>query len=110
MNLLTGGRGHEETLEHHYEDVVAITTVTVGEQEPVAEVTLRGEEVRFARELLHELRIVTSSGEGSRITVAVPLRDGSTRATLQSSGIDQVVASVRRVLRDRRGADSVERV
>jgi hypothetical protein len=99
VDLLTGGRRREETHEYQYDDVSAVRTITVGEPRPALEVRLRGEEVRFARVLQRELQIVTSGGDGPRIGVIVPVEDG---APVRSSGVEQVIVSVRRVLRDRK--------
>jgi hypothetical protein len=104
FNLLTGALSWEETHEYHYDDVVAISTVTVGDDEPRA-LEVRGEaELRFARTLVRELQIVSSSGDSRRIEVAVPGHSGSGRvATQLSTGIDDVISAVRRVLREKKG-------
>ena len=107
VNMLTGALGQDETHEYQYDDVVAIRTITAGERGPEPEVRLRNEDVRFARALECELQVVTSGGEYPRIGVVVPLADGARPASLQPSGMEQVVTSVRRVLRDRRSAGSV---
>jgi hypothetical protein len=110
VDLLTGALSHEQTREYSYDDVVAITTATIGDPEPAREVTLRDEDVHFARALLRELQIVTSGGDTPRIAVAVPVHDGRVQANLQASGIELVIASVRRVLRDRTQLGSLERI
>jgi hypothetical protein len=107
VDLLTGAHRREETHEYQYDDVSAVRTVTVGEPRSAIEVCLRGEDVRFARVVLRELQIVTSGGDGPRIEVAVPVEDG---APVQSSGVDQVIASVRRVLRDRKAVGQAHSV
>jgi hypothetical protein len=99
VDLLTGALSREETHEYQYDDVSAVRTITVGEPRSALEIRLRGEEVRFARALLRELQIVTSGGGGPRIGVVVPVEAG---APVQSSGVEQVIVSVRRVLRDRK--------
>jgi hypothetical protein len=107
-DLLTGALSREETHEYHYDDVVAISTVTVADDER-RPLDLRGDgELRFARTLLRELRIVSSSGDCRRIEVAVPGHGESGRAATQlSSGIDDVITAVRRVLREKKGIPEV---
>jgi hypothetical protein len=103
-DLLSGTLSREETHEYHYDDVVAISTVTVADEEP-RPLGIRDEgELRFARTLVRELRIMSSSGDSRSIYVAVPGHSESGRATTQlSSGIDDVISAVRRVLREKKG-------
>jgi hypothetical protein len=101
LDLLTGATSREETHEYHYDDVVAVSTVTTADDEPAHPVDLHFE--REFPSLLQELSIVISSGDRPSITVGVAGRGGTGRALVQSSGIDEVIADVRRILRDKKG-------
>jgi hypothetical protein len=108
IDLLTGAIRSESTHEYHYDDVVAISTTTVGEQEnPRA---LRDGKVHFARTIHHELRIVASSGDSPAIPVVLPSHGRSNPAGAETSDIENVIASVRRVLRDRKNAAHLQRI
>lgn len=109
IDVLSGALKGEGTREFHYDDVVAISTATVGEQEP-SRLVLRNEEFRFARSVRRELQIVVSSGDGPKIPVVLPGHGSPKRVQLLASEIEDVITAVRRVLRDRKGAGRFEGV
>jgi len=107
IDFLTGGLRQEETQEYHYSDVVAVSTTTTPDSKPFQPVDVRDdseENVHFARTLLREFQIVVSSGDRSTIVVGIADEDHpNNQATLQRSGIDEVIGSVRRMLREKKG-------
>jgi hypothetical protein len=104
LDLLTGTTSSEQAHQYHYDDVVAVSTITTQDDEEEHPLDLRFErEFPFGRSFLQELRIVISSGDRRCITVGVAQPDGTGRAPVQSSGIEEVIADVRRVLRDKKG-------
>jgi hypothetical protein len=109
LDALSGVLAHEQTREYHYDDIVAISTVSVGVQEP-ARLRLKNEEFHFARMILRELQIVASSSDRATVPVVVPGYGDSGQTKMQWSGIEEVIAAVRRVLRDRKGAGRLEQV
>jgi hypothetical protein len=108
IDILTGAMRHTSTYEYHYDDVVAILTTTVGERENPR--LLPDGKFRFARTVRRELQIVASSGDSPTIPVMVPGHLEANEAAVESSEIENVIASVRRVLRDRKNSAHLERV
>lgn len=118
LNLLTGGLFHEETQEYQYAHVVSVSTVTL----PPSNLALKeagnesdkkgtgkekddGDQVRFARTVLKQFELGVSSGRSSRVTVGISdANNPENEARLPDSGIQQIISSVRRVLRDKKGA------
>jgi hypothetical protein len=110
LDFLTGGLRQEETQEYHYSDVVAVSTTSTPGQELNAELTAEGdsEKVRFARTILREFQIVVASGDRSKVVVGIADEsDPEREATLQESRIDEVISSVRRMLREKKGGTVV---
>jgi hypothetical protein len=106
IDFLTGGLRQEETQEYHYSDVVAVSTITSPGTELSAEPTdlKYDHEIKFAKTVLREFQIVVSSGDRSKIVVGIMDEDQPDRqAPLQESGIGQVISSVRRMLREKKG-------
>ena len=64
----------------------------------------REDEFHFARTVRRELQIVASSGDCPTIPVVIPGEGESPRAQARWSEIEDVIAAVRRVLRDRKNA------
>jgi len=111
IDILTGAMRHENTYEYHYDDVVAILTNTVGEEKDPSLVP--DGKVHFARTVRRELQIVASSGDCPKIPVVVRVNSGSnepTGAAVEWPEIENVIASVRRVLRDRKNSAHFERL
>jgi hypothetical protein len=100
--------GHESTYEYHYDDDVAILTNTVGEEKNPCR--LPDGKVHFARTIRRELQIVASSGDGPKIPVMIPVNGASNEATAAPPEFENVIASVRRLLRDRKNNAHLERV
>lgn len=106
IDFLTGGLRQEETQEYHYSDVVAVSTTSAPGTELTAESTAHSasSEVRFAKTTLREFQIVVASGDRSKVVVGIADEtDPEREATLQESRIDDVIAAVRRMLRERKG-------
>ena len=106
LDFLTGSLRSEETAEYHYTDVVAVSTVgapgTPLRAEPVQ--GSAADVVTFAKTLLRRFQIVVSSGDRSTVVVGINDEDQPDRqATLQESGIDEVISSVRKMLREKKG-------
>jgi hypothetical protein len=105
LSLLTGGLLHEQTQEFQYAHVVSVSTVTM----PVPELKLApadaiddDEEVRFAATLLRKFEVGVSSGRSTSVTVGISdEKDPEKQAHLPPSGIQEIIGSVRRVLRDK---------
>jgi hypothetical protein len=108
IDLLTGALSREETHEYHYDDVVAVSTVTTADDDAHPGDPRADREFRFARTLLRQLRIIISSGDRRSITVGVAGHMEAGRAAVQSSGIEEVIAAVRRVLREKKGTRELE--
>lgn len=109
IDILTGAMRRANTYEYHYDDVVAILTTTVGEQGN-PRLLLPDDKFHFARTIRRELKIVASSGDSPTIPVIVPGHGGSNRAAVEWPEIENVIASVRRVLRDRKNNAHLEHV
>lgn len=107
IDFLTGGLRQEETQEYHYSDVVAVSTTSApGAPDLTAEFTAHraSSEVRFAKTTLREFQIVVASGDRSKVVVGLADEtDPEREATLQESRIDEVIAAVRRMLREKKG-------
>ncbi|HWO62852.1 MAG TPA: hypothetical protein VNO31_22755 [Umezawaea sp.] len=106
LDFLTGGMQSVETHEYHYADVVAVSTNTRPAPDLVLDIlaVIDEEQVRFARTLLKEFQIVVSSGDRSKVVVGISdEEDPDNSATLQDSGINRVIDTVRKVLRDKKG-------
>jgi len=110
LSMLTGGSYHEETQEYQYAHVVSVSTVTVPAPAAITRTDLNDDDksrVRFAKATLKQFELGVSSGRSSTVTVGISNADNPTdEAHLPESGIQQVIASVRRVLRDKKGAFS----
>lgn len=108
LDFLTGGLSMEDTEEYQYNHVVAVSTRTTPVPEDISLERLNtrreeGEEqeVRFARVLRRRLEVSVSNGQSMGVTVGISDEKDSARAArLQSTGIDEVTGSIRRVLRD----------
>jgi hypothetical protein len=106
LELATGRRRNEETREYHYEDVVAVGTITRASGD--IDILVRGEKHGFAilgRTLVRTFEVVVSSGDRSSIVVGIKDDDADDReyVELQESGIDRVIEAVRRMLREKKG-------
>jgi hypothetical protein len=107
LSLLTGGLLQEETQEYQYAHVVSVSTVTT----PVPELRLiqaysddGDDQVRFATTLLRRFEVGVSSGRSTGITVGISDKDNpDDQALLPPSGIQEIISSIRRVLRDKNG-------
>lgn len=108
LDFLTGGYRLDATHEYHYADVVAVGTATkpVGSTpQPLVRHDESTAPVRFAATAERRFQIVVSSGD--RSTVISEIRneanpdDGDVK--LQTSGIDELITSLRKVLRDKKG-------
>jgi hypothetical protein len=104
IDFLTGGLDREETQEYHYNDVVAVSTRTTPDQE-VNSLDLReGKPIHFAKAVLREFEVVVSSGDRSAIVVGIQNEERpEEQSKLQPSGIDGVIPSVRRMLKEKKG-------
>jgi hypothetical protein len=116
LSLLTGGLFHEQTQEYQYAHVVSVSTITQPSNISLEETRKEkdkdarksvgsNDQVRFARTVLKQFELGVSSGRSSTVTVGIA--DGNNpenQARLTDSGIQQVISSVRRVLRDKKGA------
>jgi len=110
LDFLTGGMQSVETHEYHYTDVVAVSTNTRPAPDLVLEIlaVIDGDQVRFASTLLKEFQIVVSSGDRSKVVVGISDEENpDNSATLQDSGINRVIDTVRKVLRDKKGGTAV---
>jgi hypothetical protein len=105
LDFLTGGLRGDETQEYHYNDVVAVsTTARPGDAITAAGAGAHDDEVRFARTVRRQFQVVVSSSDRSTITVGIADEaDPERQAKLQDSGIDQVITSVRRMLKEKKG-------
>jgi hypothetical protein len=108
IDILTGAMGEERTYEYHYDDVVAILTSTVGGEKNSR--LLPDGKFHFARTIRQELQIIATSGDNPTIPVVVPGHGETNRATVERPEIENVIASVRRVLRDRKNNVHLEGV
>ena len=108
LNFLTGALRQEETHEYHYSDVVAVSTVSspgreLGELAVDSATDVDADQVRFAKTILREFQIVVASGDRSKVVAGIADEsDPERQARLQESGIEQVIASVRRILREKK--------
>jgi hypothetical protein len=105
LDFVTGRRKDEDTHEYHYPDVVAVTTKTrVPEGFQLILPGGGSGEVEFRRTMTREFQIVVSSGDRSSIVVEIRDDDRPEQEfKLQESGIDRVIAAVRRMLREKKG-------
>lgn len=106
IDFLTGALRNEQTREYHYADVVSVSTTTRSDQEvPFQPLDLRSDEpVHFERALFRDFEIVVSSGDRSKIVVGIQDEERPDRqVTLQPSGIEEVISSVRRMLKVKKG-------
>jgi hypothetical protein len=106
IDFLTGGLRAVETQEHHYSDVVAVSTSTTAARDLVLDIlsVIDEEQVRFATTIPREFQIVVSSGDRSKVVVGISDEQNPEQAaTLQDSGIYQVIDVVRKLLRDKKG-------
>jgi hypothetical protein len=108
LSLLSGGLFHEQTQEYQYGHVVSVSTTTVAAPMPITRADLEeGDlgQVRFAKAVLKQFELGVSSGRSSHVTVGISdANHPDDKARLPDSGIQQVIGSVRRVLRDKKGA------
>lgn len=108
IDFLTGRPRDEQTREYHYADVVSVSTSTRSdEQLSFQPLDLRGDETvgfDFGRALFRDFEIVVSSGDRSKIVVGIQDEDRPDRqVALQPSGIEEVISSVRRMLKEKKG-------
>lgn len=112
IDLRVAGLFQEETDEYHYTDVVAVSTAIrkgSGIAARVADTDDGG--FRFENALLHEFRLVVSSGHSSTIVFGISdERRPDHRAQLPVTGIDNVVRAVRSMLRDKKGTAVVPEI
>lgn len=107
LDFLSGGLSEENTEEYQYAHVVAVSTKTTAAPESVSleELNTRAPDddaVRFSKVQRRRLEVSVSNGQSMGVTVGITdEKDSSKKARLQSSGIDEVIGSVRRVLRGR---------
>jgi hypothetical protein len=105
LDIRTGGRRSEEVREYHYADVVMVSLVN----NPPADLSLNPLDragrlrSRITRAVLCELQIAVSSGDRSSIVVGITGKEAPQRTVrLQESGLDRVVATLRRRLREKK--------
>ncbi len=105
IDLRVAGLFQEETHEYHYTDVVAVSTaIRKGGRIAARVVDADDGAFRFESVLLHEFRLVVSSGDSSTIVFGISdERHPDHRAQLPATGIDNVVRAVRSMLRDKKG-------
>jgi len=108
IDFLTGGLRQEQTREYHYADVVSVSTTIRSDQKlSFQPLDLRGEgpvNYDFENALFRDFEIVVSSGDRSKIVVGIQDEERPDRqATLQPSGIEEVISSVRRMLKEKKG-------
>ncbi|WP_370967681.1 hypothetical protein [Amycolatopsis sp. cg9] len=105
IDLRVAGLFQEETHEYHYADVVAVSTAIREGTRVTAQIADDDGGHRFERALLHEFRLVVSSGDASAIVVGISdERHPDHQARLPAAGIDTVVRAVRNMLRDKKAA------
>lgn len=88
---------------------MSVSTVTLPAHHLALDQTDRDDDdkdqVRFAKTLLRQFEVGVSSGRSSSVTVGISDEaDPEKEARLPDSGIHEIIASVRRVLRDKKGA------
>lgn len=112
VDLRVAGLFQEETHEYHYADVVAVSTA-ISQGSPITAQTADADDggYRFERTLLHEFRLVVSSGDRSAIVVGISdERNPDHQARLPVTGIDNVVRAVRSMLRDKKALAAVPEI
>jgi len=115
VSMVTGGLFHQETQEYQYAHVVSVSTVTLppsnlslkeagkGKSRTAGKEKDDGDVVRFARTVLKQFELGVSSGRSSTVTVGISdANNPEDEARLPDSGIQQIIRSVRRVLRDKK--------
>jgi hypothetical protein len=105
VDILPGTLSGERTHEYHYDVIIAISTITIAEQEPPQ--ALSDEEFHFARTVRRELQVVDSNGDRPTIPVMIPGHEESKRARVPDRGRYRVGTAV---LRDRKGVGRLELV
>jgi hypothetical protein len=106
LSLVTGGLFHEETQEYQYAHVVSVSTVTIPKPElKLAQADSEDDDKElFAITLLRKFEVGVSSGRSTSVTVGISdEKDPEKQALLPPSGIQEIIGSVRRVLRDKNG-------
>lgn len=107
IDFLTGNRRNEETHEYHYADVVSVATKTKSDDNEFSfqPLDLRGgKRYHFEKALFRDFEIVVSSGDRSRIVVGIQdEKQPEEQVELQSSGIEDVIRSVRQMLKQKKG-------
>jgi hypothetical protein len=78
VDILPGTLRAERTHEYHCDDVIAISTLTIAEQEPPQ--ALGHDEFHFARTVCRELQVVASNGDRPTIPVMIHGHEESKRA------------------------------
>lgn len=121
LDMLTGGLYHQETQEYQYTHVVSVSTVTLPPSNQALKEADEGAggnakkkgtakkdddgQVRFARTVLKQFELGVSSGRSSQVTIGISdANNPANEAHMHDSGIQQIISSVRRVLRDKKGA------
>lgn len=106
LDLASGRLRNEETREYHYEDVVAVVTTTSSSPATTVELIDRYSTRPFllTRAAYRTFEVIASSGDRSAIVVGIRDEDAPGAAIrLQESGIDNVIAAVREMLRKKKG-------
>ncbi|OZM78079.1 hypothetical protein [Pseudonocardia sp. MH-G8] len=105
LDFASGRRRDEDTHEYHYPDVVAVSTRT----RPREGISLHLQagtdgDLSLRKTMTREFEIIVSSGDRSAILVGIRDDDRpDQQIVLQESGIDRVIAAVRRMLREKKG-------
>lgn len=83
---------------------MAVSTRTAPDQE-VESLDLReGKPIHFAKAVFREFQVVVSSGDRGTIVVGIQNEERpEEQSKLQPSGIDEVISSVRRMLKEKKG-------
>lgn len=99
-----GSFDREETQEYHYNDVVAVSARTTLDQEFNSLDLRGGKPIHFAKAVFREFEVVVSSGDRSAIVVGIQNEERpEEQSKLQPSGIDDIIPSVRRILKEKKG-------
>lgn len=100
-----GNRSEEDTAEYHYADVVAVSTTTRPTSEfAITQIQVGPAALPLSKTVTRTLEIIVSSGDRSAIAVSMHDDDKRGKALhLQESGIDQVIRTVRQMLREKKG-------
>jgi hypothetical protein len=104
LDMRTGALGKEEVREYYYSDVIMVSLVNKPSEIALESRNRDGSVVFRGTAILDELQVVVASGDRSEIIAGITERDSVGRAIrLQESRLDQVVASLRVLLRSKKG-------